>query len=708
MHAESSACHYPSPAALRWPVAKKQQLDPLFVDKLASSGLTPEDAATLHMEFMTAEQTVAKHASFKSVPSLLINYLDPRTGKPLSYAPKWPPFIRVRYLKMATDIKSLAEKKPQKYDQLPDSGVCAYFPANIDWLTIINDPRTPLIITEGELKAAKACKEGYPCIGLGGTDNWQAKNKDGVLLIPDLEQINWVQRVVYIIFDSDFQTNPNICRATRNFALKLQALGAIPFFVCLPDVVTGGKTGLDDFLVHEKKPNALAALLHNNAEPLTMVRELWRMNDEIIFVNNPGLILKKSTGQKMAPANFKQALYANRTAPERVMRADGSVSTKEVPIADRWIEWPMRESVGSMSYRPGAEQMLINGSVDTSEWNLWPGWGCEPRRGDPLPFVKLLQHLFSGVDPNDMRWFTQWLAYPLQHPGAKLFTAAAMYGRHHGTGKSLVGFIMGQIYGRNFTQIKQADMEGTFTEYAENKQFIMVDDITGTDKRHVADAFKSAITQKEMRINIKYVPSFTVPDCTNYLLNSNQPDMIFVEDEDRRFFIHEVKVPPLADAFYADIDKRMKDGTLAPAVFRYLLDFDTSDFNPNAKARSTVAKELMIADVKSDLGSWVMKLRDDPDGTLRVAGIAVDGDLFTSAELLRLYDPTQRTTTTANGVARELHRAGVPSFRDRKPVRTIKGTERYYIVRNFMKWSKATPETAAAHLNARYKIGKGY
>ena len=679
--------------------------DQLAIDKLASSGLTLDDAKLLRIEYLNAEQTHEEHSSFSALPSLKFNYIDPHTGEPSRCAPGRPVFARYRYLKNdPNDIAAAAKGKPRRYTNAPGVGVCAYFPTSIDWKAVLADPRKHIHITEGELKAACACKHGFPTIGIGGVSNYRS-GKDDLMLIPDLAKINWSGRRVFTIFDSDYDQNPAVCAAMNGLAEQLYQRGALPYFVPLPDVVQGGKTGLDDFLVTERGVNPLGDLIEQRAESLTISRELWTLNEQVIYVQDPGIVLVRDTNQKMAASAFTGHAFSNVIVPERVVRPDGSMSLKAVSAADKWMSWPMRDSIGRVTYAPGKEQQLINGSVRTSEWNMWPGWGAEPKKGDHAPFLKLLGHLFAGADPEDLKWFIQWLAYPLQHPGTKLFTAAALVGRHHGTGKSMVGYIMGQIYGKNFTQIKQADMEGTFTEWCENKQFVMVDDITGTDKRHVADAFKSMITQKEVRINIKFVPSFSVPDCLNFLLTSNQLDAIFLEDDDRRFFIHEVKSAPLDDAFYMMLDKRMKDGTIAAAVFHHLLRVDLSDFNPNARARKTLAKELMTADVKSDVGSWVAKLIADPDGTLRTGNVRIDGDLFSNRELLNIYDPTSRTQTTANSLGRELRRAGVQYYRDGKTVKTIKGTDRYYIVRNVEKWTKAKLETAVHHLDSRYRIG---
>jgi hypothetical protein len=235
----------------------------------------------------------------------------------------------------------------------------------------------------------------------------------------------------------------------------------------------------------------------------------------------------------------------------------------------------------------------------------------------------------------------------------------------------------------------------------------MGDDVTGSNKRQDADFLKKLITQRELRVNGKYVPSYVVPDCINYFFTANHPDSFFLEDDDRRFFIHEVQVGPMDEAFYMEYDLWLDTGGSA-AVFNYLLNLDLGDFNPAAPAFKTMAKERMIANVQSDLAGWVRSLMASPDYALRVGDVVIDKDLFTSKELLQFYDPTGKTGTTANGLGRELARAGVRQICGGKPIRLHDGSQgRYYAVRNTDKWLTETAQAAIKHLDDWYKKQSG-
>ena len=694
------------------PPALTAELSALALANLEPSGLALADLPALHIDVLSAEQTFAL-GSFKQLPALRFNYLDPRTAKPLSCMPNWAPFYRIRYLKLSTDLVDVALGKPERYAQPPNSGVCAYFPTTIDWPPILKDAKQGLFIAEGEKKAAKACKEGYPTIGIGGVYNFRSARL-GLSFLHELEAVNWVGRKVYIIFDSDFRTKPDVCLACNRLAEELAERGALPMFVPLPDVVTGGKTGLDDFLVQARGVKPLDTLLQHTAMPLTIAKPLWAMNDEVVYITDPGMLIVQSTGQKMRPEAFKGHGYAHRIYTEQLLDKDGNPSLKKESLPNAWLKWPLRHEALRLSYAPGQPQEMLT----TREWNTWPGWGCQPKKGDHHLFTDLLKHLFKGTDPGDLHYFLQWCAYPLQHPGGKMVAFAAFHGTP-GSGKSLIAYTLKELYGKTFGEINQQKLLGDFTEWAVDKSLVLVDDVTGHDSRELYDALKPLSTRKEIIINIKYVPSYPVRDCLNYLFTSNRPDAFYLEDKDRRFFIHHVTSEPLPDAFYKEYTKALemdldhqglaheKKRIFASAVFAYLLSYDLTDFNPGAAARMTQAKQAMTEIVMSDMRLWVMRLREEPEQVLKVGKIRMGGDLFKSGELMKLYlsqDPGAKTSARAFGGA--LVSAGVPAFKHGQPLDTSKGKGRYYIVRNEEKWLKATTGQAIAHINALYKKGE--
>lgn len=670
----------------------------LFEAKLASSGLDLDDATELGMYPTDPAATASLSKGFDAKPGLVIPYFD-ALGGPRPDVPGAAQFMRVRYLGEAATFRDATKGETLRYTQPVGTINPVYLPRITDWGDILPDASCPVIITEGELKAAAACKLGFPTIGLGGVWNFRAIQY-GYTLLPDLAEFEWLRRQVYIMFDSDAGKNQQVMAAAEELAKELGQHGAFIHLAWLPEVLGNGvKVGLDDFIVHEGEAaeEKLTVLLHD-ADAVGIVKPLLDLNERYVYVSDPGLIIDQRTQAKHKPAALREHLEATKTS---FVRKPGKTGDDKRPQYDRvaagaeWLRWPLRNEVERITYMPGKGRFIVNGH---RLYNTWDGWGIEPAKGDVAPFVKLIDHLFTRAEAEAKTWFLRWLAYPLQYPGVKMYSSAAIHGRRHGTGKSLVGYTMGRIYGKNFTGIKQDDLHGNFNEWAERKQFVLGDDVTGSNKREDADVLKKLITQEMMRVNPKYVPSYEVPDCINYFFSSNQPDAFFLEDDDRRFFIHEVLVGPLDEQFYVDYGLWLDSGGSA-AVFDWLLHLDLGDFNPAAPALMTDAKRRMISDVRSDLGSWARRLLEDPDSVLRVGDVVVRKELFTNKELLQFYDPTGHTGTTANGLGRELRRAGVIQVLAGQPVRSKFGLDRYYAIRRGSYWESAKADEVVRHIN---------
>src|SRR3546814_17194175 len=120
-----------------------------------------------------------------------------------------------------------------------------------------------------------------------------------------------------------------------------------------------------------------------------------------------------------------------------------------------------------------------------------------------------------------------------------------------------------------------------------------------------------------------------------------------------------------SEEFYVEYDLWLDSGG-ASAIFDYLLQLDTSDFNPAGLAFDPLAKKRMISDTQSDLGAWVRRLVDDPEHVLRVGNNKLKRDLFSNRELLALYDPDKRTGPPATGLGQAVSPDGIAMLNEGK------------------------------------------
>lgn len=158
-------------------------------------------------------------------------------------------FSRLKFVPEVLD----ANGKKIKYWQEKGSAPHLYLPPRVDWRRMAQDAAVPLIVTEGEKKAAAGCQAGLRVLGIGGAWNWTSTLDNGdKLTLPMLDEFQCTGRPVDICPDSDAwhddKTGWNIRQAFFALAKALQQRGATVLFVVLPDL-HGQKAGLDDWLL---------------------------------------------------------------------------------------------------------------------------------------------------------------------------------------------------------------------------------------------------------------------------------------------------------------------------------------------------------------------------------------------------------------------------------------------------------------------------
>ena len=640
----------------------------LMLEDLARSGLDTNDARRMKLKVLTKEQTYDKVG--KKYISYEIPYLD-INGKETG-------FCRIRFLEL-TGMAAKA-KKPRRYTQPKDTPPHLYFDSKRPWNKIAKDPEKWIIITEGEKKASAGCKAGLNVIGLGGVWSFRS-SKQGKLLLEDFEDIEWEGRPVWILFDNDLYENKDVKRASIELAKELHRLGAEVCFAYLPQ--SKEKMGLDDFLLEHSDTDVEELEFEEYSDGEATLADL---NDEVAFIKETNAYFIIETKRQFTQQNLIQGYFSDRQHTIKTHNGIARVNTFK-----EWCAWENRRAHNNVVYSPGEEEV-----TDNNDYNCWKGWGCEPKRGSIKPWNMLLDHVF-GKDLDFRKWFIQWLAYPIQNPGTKLYTAVILHGIKQGTGKTYVGVIMGKIYGDNYRMIGEDELHGSFNEWAVNKQFIQGEEITGSDKRRDADRLKGFITRNQIFINRKYQPPYSIKDCINYLFTSNHVDAFHLEDSDRRYAVHELESDKLPQEAVDEIKKWLNSGGAAHLHYHLLNEVNCSSFRPEAPAIESESKQRMKAYSRSEIDQWAHDLVGEPDNILVHGGVSIDRDFFTSQELVHVYESQyDRTGTSSVAMGKALGRVGLKP----KPIKTKRGTKRLYCVRRIDKWHKKSDQEKAKNYDS--------
>ena len=230
--------------------------------------------------------------------------------------------------------------------------------------------------------------------------------------------------------------------------------------------------------------------------------------------------------------------------------------------------------------------------------NLYDGMAMVPKEGNVDPILDLVRYLTSRAAEHEaecdeiMHWLLCWLAYPLQHPGAKLRTAVVMHG-DEGAGKNFLFDIMVAIYGKYGALVGQDELEDKFNDWRSCKMFVVGDEVSSrAELVHNKNRLKALITSPTVQINPKNLARREEKNQMNIVFLSNELQPLALDNSDRRYLV--VYTPRAKDPDYYRKLGEWRDNGGAEAFYHFLLTYPLDGFHPYSPAPMTAAKEALI------------------------------------------------------------------------------------------------------------------
>lgn len=252
--------------------------------------------------------------------------------------------------------------------------------------------------------------------------------------------------------------------------------------------------------------------------------------------------------------------------------------------------------------------------------NLFRGFEMAAVKGSCSEMLALLVHLVSESADSDegiaqvLGYVLDWLAYPLQNPGAKLPTALVFHGPQ-GTGKNLFFESFAKIYGPYAGIIGQPQIDSRYNDWASAKLFFIADEVSASHElsQH-KNVLKSLITSPVIQIETKFQPTRPEPNHGNFVFLSNEEKPMALERDDRRYLV--VYCPAKnEDGLYGRVAEEIEDGGIE-AFYEFLLARDLSKFHPHTRPPMTKAKadlvELGLKPSERFAREWLGKELDLP------------------------------------------------------------------------------------------------
>lgn len=240
--------------------------------------LTPKDLETLKQSFITPE--IAMAAGIDRVSSnegaSIVGRKDNGNYSGLVFPYRYPGNSNAREYRLRRDIPDIEydsdgqPKEKAKYLGSPGSRNKLYYPPTVP-INAWKDTSVDIVITEGEKKCLALYHLGllehlgWLPMALPGVWGWKGTigktdapfgGKQEVKgTIPDLDEINWDKRKVYIVFDRNVHTNESVKVARQELRKELTGRGAKIVLVDIPENET--VNGIDDLLYKDGSEKVL-------------------------------------------------------------------------------------------------------------------------------------------------------------------------------------------------------------------------------------------------------------------------------------------------------------------------------------------------------------------------------------------------------------------------------------------------------------------
>lgn len=246
-----------------------------------------------------------------------------------------------------------------------------------------------------------------------------------------------------------------------------------------------------------------------------------------------------------------------------------------------WLESPARTTIKQ-------DDVIFDPRHPDRPYNLFGGLPSKPKVGRCNLILDLVDYLVGGR--GELRdWVLRWIAYPLQHVGTKMATSIVMRGPQGG-GKNMLWECVRDIYGTYGTLITQSELESQYNDWMSAKLFVIGNEVLSRrEKWQLGGKLKNLVTEAQVPIQAKYMPSRLENNCCNLVFLSNDLLPVPLEEGNRRYLVIDAPHPhPDGRDFYRAVAEQMANGG-REAFHYFLLNLDLGDFGPHTKPLPTQA-----------------------------------------------------------------------------------------------------------------------
>lgn len=481
-------------------------------------------------------------------------------------------------------------------------------PGIIDWAEVGANADVPLLLTEGEFKAATVnITDGWPCsVAFSGIWNWRGRRLN-LPMVPELLRWVWRKRKVYICYDQDdkAKTQEQVAMAVSHLSGLFAAHDAEVYVLHLDRTGSRAK-GVDDYILTGGTWDVLEATADRAEQS-----EVAKMLATYGLLLSQEKVINLHTGETHGRTFFHDSLTFNN----RIEVVDGE-KVKSMQVSKIWAAHKARVDVAKFDLNPEYGWGLQAGEGTRTWFNTWRGFRHAPKKGEHYQDVqdRWAEFVDGLLGPEMAPLFHQWIAWLVRRPWDRNTTSWIIKSREEGIGKSLLAETVARMLGcQTGDPARILGPDALFSEYpdfAEGTVLLVCNEVSSDQAKHVK-AMKALRTNDVLEINKKYGAKYMVPNYLNLLITTNDDYAYGMTRDARRDIVIECLFGGLPKkewkAWVRDevVPLSTNAWGLESLMYYYSKVVDVRSYDPKADAPYTVAKEVMAT--ASEGGAAVLR-----------------------------------------------------------------------------------------------------
>jgi hypothetical protein len=179
---------------------------------------------------------------------------------------------------------------------------------------------------------------------------------------------------------------------------------------------------------------------------------------------------------------------------------------------------------------------------------------------DPVSLEQMIDEA-EGDEFTIFRWVMHWLASIYIRPGHHIGTALWFVGPNMGVGKGTLVGVMRTLIGPQWVgKASPEEMQRGWTDFLMGKLVLEADEFEVGSRTGLNRVYKQWIGNDVLEVSKRQIGSFTIPNCINHIMTTNEIHPIQLDRNDRRHTLVHTSDDRSRNALAAAFHKLDKDG----------------------------------------------------------------------------------------------------------------------------------------------------